>query len=68
MSKTKRYQATEAQGLPLGVLVVGFESLHEAMVVACALNTHSVNTRVLFESIEWCMVKECEYDYCVVKV
>lgn len=68
MSKGRRYQATTTKGLPLEVLVIPFRTLQEAMVISTALNTNSVNTRVLFDQLEWVMARECEVDYCVVKV
>lgn len=61
----KNVQATSIQHIPLGVLVWSCETLQEAMVIACAVNTSSVNTRLLPPRVE---ARDATGDWCVVEV
>lgn len=68
--RQKKYQATSITRIPQEVLVIPCDTLEGAMVIATALNTGSVNTRMLYERHAWYLVKEAPEDrqWCVVLV
>jgi len=68
--KTKKWQATVVEKIPGEVLVYECTSLWIAMTIATALNTGSVNTRVLHEytGVNVVKAKDCLQKFCVVEV